>query len=275
MNTSALDEFVGTLPHDGCFSLWKGPVAGPPHVAHGVDELHYAASTMKLALVIAAYRKAESGHLDLDGPVTVHNDFRSQADGSSFSIDRTVDSDPEPWRRLGERVALRWLSHRAIVKSSNLATNLVLDEVGTAAVNETLVTLGAATSLVSRGIEDATAREAGMQNVVSAAGLAHSLQALSAGTALSHSGCREILAVLAAQQINDGIPVGLPVGVRVAHKSGWVDGVSHDAAIVWPAEAQGGDPFVLVVCTTSALGQQAGLDLIAAAASAAWADRRL
>ena len=45
-------------------------------------------------------------------------------------------------------------------------------------------------------------------------------------------GHKELLDVLAAQQVNDAIPAGLDPGVVVAHKSGWVPGISHDAAIV-------------------------------------------
>ena len=107
---------------------------------------------------------------------------------------------------------------------------------------------------------------------MTAADLAQTLQALHAGQCANPASCQEILAVLAAQQVNDAIPVGLPAGTRVAHKSGWVDGISHDAGIVYPGDA---DPFVFVMCTTSSLDEQSGLDLIAAGAAAAWADRRV
>ncbi len=241
-------------------------------MSHRVHEQHYAASTMKLALVIAAYREAEAGCIDLDAPVTVHNTFSSAVGQTVFSLDQTDDSDPEPWRRLGEHASLRWLCYRAIVRSSNLATNLVLDIVGAKAVARTLGAVGSTDSVVARGIEDATAREAGLQNLVAAADLAGTLQALHAQTIASAMSCQEMIAVLAAQQINDAIPAGLPPGTRVAHKSGWVDGISHDAGIVFPADSA---PFVFVMCTTSDLSEQQGLDLIAAGAAAAWADRRV
>lgn len=272
---SALASYVDALPRDGSFSIWAGPVTGDPTLSHRVDEQHYAASTMKTALVLAAFREAESGLTDLDAAVPVYDTFTSRADGSTFAMDRDEDSDPEPWRRLGSRVALRWLCHRALVRSSNLATNLVLEAVGFDAVAAALHAVEASHSSVSRGIEDKAAREAGLQNLVTACDLARTLQSLHAGTAASSASCREILSVLAAQQINDAIPMGLPPGTRLAHKSGWVDGISHDAGIVYPSRQQGGEPFVLAVCTTSELDEQAGLDLIAAGAAAAWADRRL
>ena len=204
--------------------------------------------------------------------VLVHDGFSSRAGQSTFTMDREDDSDAEPWRRLGERVALRWLCYRAIVRSSNLATNLVLDVLGTDAVANVLQAVGATGSTVTRGIEDGAAREAGLQNVVTAEDLARTLQALHAGTIVSADACAEILSVLSAQQINDALPARLPAGVRVAHKSGWVEGISHDAGIIYPSTEHAAAPFVFVMCTTSDLGEQAGLDLIAAGALAAWAD---
>jgi beta-lactamase class A len=274
VQSPALAAYVESLPTAGSFSVWFGPCEGPAYLAHRADEQHYAASTMKLALVMAVYREAAAGALDLDVPVRVHNSFASRHDGSVFSIDQEEDSDPEPWRRVGEDVALRWLCQRAIVRSSNLATNLVLDAVGPEAVTALLERVGATGSTVTRGIEDTVAREAGLQNLVTAGDLARTLQALWSGAVLSPDDTTEVLAVLAAQQINDAIPARLPAGTVVAHKSGWIEGISHDAGIVQPAVAEGGAPFVFVMCTTSELTEQEGLDLIAGAAAAAYADRR-
>lgn len=268
--TTALTSYFESLPADGVFSLWVGPVDGPPVVAYDADRPHYAASTMKLALVIAAYRRADAGTLDLDERVRVHSEFASQIEGERFVMDRTEDSDDETWRRMGEQVALRWLANRAIVRSGNLATNLLLEAVGLPAVGEVLELVEAEHSVVARGIEDAPARDAGLENLVTATDLAVTLQQLAAHRVGFPDSCREILATLAAQQINDGIPAGLPRGTNVAHKSGWVSGISHDAAIVYPSDAP---PYVLVVCTTSGLPEQESLDLIAGAAAASWQDR--
>ncbi len=239
-------------------------------VAHREHAPHLAASTMKTALVIAAFREAEAGRVDLDAPVVVHNLFASVVRSGCFGLNESYDSDPLPWRRQGELASLRWLAYRALVRSSNLATNLLLEAVGFEPVAAALGAVGARESMVVRGIEDGAARAAGRENIVTAHDLALTLQALVGGTAAARESCDEILAVLAAQQINDGIPAGLPAGTRVAHKSGWVEGVSHDAGIVYPDDAPA---FVVVVCTSSGLSAQAGLDHVANGARAAWMDR--
>lgn len=267
-----LDTYVDSLPSAGTFSVWAGPLDGSAAVQHAAEAPHYAASTMKLALVIAAYRRADAGLLDLDAQVVVHDDFASEVGNQRFTMDRAEDSDPETWRRVGSAVSIRWLALRAIVRSGNLATNLVLEAVGLEPVAQALCTVGATGSSVRRGIEDAAARDAGLDNIVTARDLAVTLQALAAGRVAAAETCREVLDVLAAQQINDAIPAGLPAGTKVAHKSGWVEGISHDAAIVFPPDTP---PYVFVVCTSSGLDAQAGLDLIASAAAASWQDRRV
>ena len=56
--------------------------------------------------------------------------------------------------------------------------------------------------------------------------------------------CAAMVDVLAAQEFNDLIPAGLPPGTKVAHKTGWITGINHDAAIVLP---EGAPPYVLVI----------------------------
>ena len=55
-----------------------------------------------------------------------------------------------------------------------------------------------------------------------------------------------MVAILSRQEFNDEIPAGLPPGTRVAHKTGSITAVLHDAALVYPA---GRSTYVLVVLT--------------------------
>ena len=266
-----LTSYVAELPPDGSFSVWAGTIEGTPVVTVGADDPHYAASMMKLPVVLAAYRQADEGMLDLDREVLIHNDFASAEGRRRFSMSRAEDSDPLTWQRLGTGAALRWLANRAIVVSGNLATNVLLEHVGLSAVEETLTAVGTTQTVVARGIEDYPARDAGLHNLVTAADLALILARLAAHDAASPDACEEVLAVLAAQQVNDSIPPGLPPGTKVAHKTGWVEGVAHDAGIVYPADAA---PYILSVCTTSSLSEQQARDVIAQVAAASWSDRQ-
>ncbi|WP_426511579.1 serine hydrolase [Dactylosporangium sp. McL0621] len=225
-------------------SIWVGRPGGPPRRSSEPDRLHGAASTMKVAVLAALYRGG-----DLDAPVPVVNDFVSAADdGSRYRNDRSYDDDDEVWKHLGESVPARWLARRMIVRSSNLATNLLLARVGLPAVAEVWSLAGATGSVTARGIEDYAARDAGRDNVVTAADLAALFTALYRGELAAPESCAQMLDLLAEQEWRVDLAAGVPDGVRIAHKNGWMTGVRHSAGIVYPPDAE---PYVIAVCTTS------------------------
>ncbi|NUT35593.1 MAG: serine hydrolase [Hamadaea sp.] len=258
--------------HAGTVSIWAGPVGGPPVFTRDADATHYAASTMKVAVLVALHRAAEAGLLSLTDEVEVRNEFTSVQPGAgTFAIDASDDNDDAVSGRLGGRASLGWLSERMIVRSSNLATNLLIERLGAVRADEVWRSVGAAHSVTGRGIEDAAARAAGVTNLVTAADLAALMSAIASGTAATPASCREMMRVLRAQEYREDLPAGLPPGTPVAVKNGWVTGVRHGAAVVLPADEP---PFTLVICTTTLLGEAEGAALVARIAAAAWRDRK-
>jgi beta-lactamase class A len=206
----------------------------------------HAASTMKVPVMLELFRRADAGELALDGPVEVRNAFRSIADGSAYTLSPDDDSDRELYGRVGQSTTVRELVERMITRSSNLATNLLIDLAGPARIAATLASLGASETVVLRGVEDGPAFRAGMNNTTTAYGLMKTLEAIAAGRAASPRATEEMLAILGRQEFRRMIPAGVPAGVRVANKTGWITGIDHDAAVVLPA---GRRPYVLVVLT--------------------------
>jgi beta-lactamase class A len=212
----------------------------------GADTRVHAASTMKVPVLIELARRIDAGELRWEDSLPVENRFRSIADSTDFSVDAADDSDSLLYTFLGRKVRVDELARRMIVRSSNLATNIIIERLGAAQVNATAHGLGADSVLVLRGVEDGAAFRRGMNNTLTARGLAQLYAALLEGRAASRDGTQRILAMLSAQEFNNGIPSGLPPGTLVAHKTGWITGTAHDAAIVYPA---GAPPYILVVLT--------------------------
>ena len=208
------------------------------------DRVVHAASTMKLAVLIEAYRQVDAGERSLEEEVLVRNQFRSVVDGSTYAVE--ADSDDALYERIGDPVALGELLRRMIVLSSNLAANGVLATIGVEAVQATVDRLGASGMHVRRGVEDLRAYETGINNTTTAHALAHLLMAMAQGTAVSPAADRAMIDLLRQQHFRDGIPAGLPDDATVANKTGWTSTVQHDAALVTPSE---GNPYVLVVLT--------------------------
>jgi beta-lactamase class A len=144
-------------------------------------------------------------------------------------------------------VPVRELIERMIVRSSNLATNAMIDLAGGGAhITAKMRALGARDIQVRRGVEDIKAYRAGLNNTTTARDLAAILAALETGRAAAPASTDAMREILLRQEFNEGIPAGLPAGTRVAHKTGWITATAHDAGIVYPT---GGEPYVLVVLT--------------------------
>lgn len=206
----------------------------------------HAASTMKVPVMLELFRRAEAGELSLDDPVPVRNEFRSIADGSPYALSSADDSDAELYARVGESLPLRGLMERMITRSSNLATNLLIERADPRRIAATLAEIGASEMRVLRGVEDTPAFERGMNNTTTAYGLMKVLEGIAAGKAVSPASTEAMLRILEGQDFREMIPAGLPPGTRVGNKTGWITGIHHDGAIVYPP---GRRPYVLVVLT--------------------------
>jgi beta-lactamase class A len=212
----------------------------------GADVDFHAASTMKIPVMLEVLRDVEAGQLRLDQGILLVNRFHSIVDGSPYSLDAGDDSDSLVYTRVGQRVPVRELLERMIVRSSNLATNALIALVGAARANAAAHGLGATHIRVLRGVEDIKAFDAGLNNTTTSADLAILLERIERGDALSPASAQLMKEILLRQELNEEIPAGLPPGTPVAHKTGSITATLHDAAIVYPP---GRKPYVLVVLT--------------------------
>lgn len=208
------------------------------------DRLYHAASTMKVPVLIELFRQASLGRFSLEDELILKNAFRSIVDGSPYSIED--DSDDAIYEQLGEPMTLRQLAYNMTTVSSNLATNLLIDFLRADSVQATSERLGTQRMQTIRGVEDLKAFERGMSNRATSADLALLMERLRAGQAVSEEADAAMREILMDQVFNAMIPNGLPTGTRVAHKTGSITRINHDAAIVYP---QDGAPYVLVILT--------------------------
>jgi beta-lactamase class A len=208
---------------------------------HADDSFH-AASTMKVPVMIELYRQVQSGKLKLSDPLTIHNEFHSIVDGSPYKLDPTDDSETDLYKAEGQTRTLTELCDLMITVSSNLATNLIIEKLGVANIRATVHSLNADGMHVLRGVEDTKAFEKGLNNTTTARALQILLTSIADNSAAGPDASQQMLAILERQKFNEGIPAGLPPGTKVAHKTGEITKIHHDAAIVYAPR-----PFVLVI----------------------------
>ena len=214
--------------------------------SYNADHYFHAASTMKLAVLLGVFRQVERGELSLDAPVHVRNRFTSIVNQEPFMLDLGRDADPDVYGHLGKTLPVRELAYWMITLSSNLATNLLVEVIGISSVQLALDELDIDGMRVIRGVEDQAAFEAGLNNEVTANGLLKLLRLIAEERAYSKEASEEMLKIMLDQQYRGGIPAGLPKAARVAHKTGNISTVHHDAGIVF---LEGRKPYVLVILT--------------------------
>ena len=222
------------------------------------DDSFHAASTMKIPVMIELFHQVKERRLRLTDTVTIRNEFHSIVDNSSFELDPKDDSETDLYKAEGETRELAYLCELMITKSSNLATNLLIEKLGVEDIRATVDSLGADGMRVLRGVEDQKAYEQGLNNTTTARGLQVLLTAIAEGKAVDDDSSRAMVTILEKQTLNEGIPAGLPEGTRVAHKTGEITKIHHDAAIVYAPR-----PFVLVVLARGISDQKDSATLIA------------
>ena len=229
------------------------------------DKSFHAASTMKVPVMIELFRQADVGRLKLDDALLIRNEFHSIVDGSPYKLSEGDDSDSGVYANVGKPMTLRALNDAMITVSSNFATNILIEKLDAAKVRETVTRLGADGMVVLRGVEDQKAFDKGLNNATTARALLILLERLARGQAVNARVDAEMVAVLKRQTFNDAIPAGLPHGTVVAHKTGNITRVTHDAAIVY-----GPKPYVLVVLERGIQDQKVAKALIASISRVIW-----
>jgi beta-lactamase class A len=217
----------------------------------------HAASTMKLPVMIELFRQADKKHLKLDDTLVVSNQFKSIVDGSSYSLSADSDSDDDMYKALGQSMTLTDVCEHMITRSSNLAANILIEKLGPKQVQSTANHLGGSGLHVLRGVEDQKAFDKGLNNTADATALLNLLTRIGQGKAVSPAASAAMVEILKRQTFNDGIPSGLPDGTAVAHKTGTITNIHHDAAIIYAPR-----PYVLVILVRGIRDQKVSAKLM-------------
>jgi beta-lactamase class A len=232
---------------------------------HG-DHWFHAASTIKVAVLLAIFRAAEEGRLRLDDSLHVRNRFFSAAGGAIFHVSPDRDATPELYRSIGRTAKISALAHAMICGSSNLATNLLLEFVDVEYARAVLREAQVHGVELRRGVEDHAAYDRGINNEATADGLLSLLSAIR-GDFLTNQSKQHIIQILLEQRFNSMIPAGLPSHAVVAHKTGEISTACHDVGIVYLPERE---PYIAAILTEFDPDQNGRRETVAAISGAVY-----
>ena len=205
----ALKAFASQQP--GRWSLaWQRLPEGEPILVATDEEPMVSASLIKLYIMGAVYEGLESGALE-----------HEEAYPLLFAMITCSDN-----------------------ASANTLIRLLGDgdeTAGMAAVNDWCAREGYTQTRLNRLM----LRDNGLQNYTTAGDCAAMLSAIYRGDCVSADASREMLSLLLAQTVNDRLPLGLPEGTPIAHKTGDLVGLCWaDVGIVY---SPGGDYILCVI----------------------------
>jgi beta-lactamase class A len=163
-------------------------------------------------------------------------------------------------------LTLEDLARLMIVVSDNTATNLLIDRIGTAVVNDFMVGLGYEQTRLGRRMYDFAARDRGLENRCAAIEMTDLLFRLEQRRLTSPAASEAMLAIMKRQAHTNKIPRHLPPDTPVANKTGEITAVSHDVGLIY---APGG-PIALSVLTEGARDRVAAEDAIGRVARAVY-----
>jgi beta-lactamase class A len=196
--------------------------------------------------MMEVFHQAEQGIFSLDDCIPIMNSFASIAEASTFALDANDDAEQTLYPRIGENESIAELTRLMIVRSSNLATNILLEKIGTKNVNDFIQTLGIQGVTLLRGVEDNAAFRLGMNNRATARGLTQTMKLIAEGKVVSRQASASMVGIMLAQEFNESIPALLPKSVKVAHKTGWTGDVYHNTGIVYSEKRR---PYAISIMT--------------------------
>lgn len=235
------------------------------------DRSFHAASVIKLVVLAALFDAVGDGAFTLDCRLHVRNRFLSVVDGAPFRVDQGRDADAAVYAALGRTMRLRELARHMIITSSNLATNLLFDLVGVDRMKDMLQRLGVEGVEVCRGVEDDRAFEQGISNRMTPNSAVQLLRAINEAPGFARDHAAEMIDLLQDQQFTGTIAPGLPESIRpaarVAHKTGDISTVSHDAGFVY---LPGRPPYIVAVFVESSGESRERVEIGTAASGAVY-----
>ncbi len=210
-----------------------------------------AASLYKLAIMVEVFKQRRDGSLSFDDTIYMEPGY--------FEFNDEFDPIDESF--IGTELSIDYLLNEMITKSSNAAAIALLYRVNADNINQTLQELGL-TGTVVLYTPDPNAPEptpadgqgtpppsiADADSVTTASDMDSLFAGMLRGTVVDPQSSLEMLALLSGQMINDRLPARLPEGTPVAHKTGNLPGVVHDAGVIYTSNG----PVVVSVLTVGA-----------------------
>lgn len=194
---------------------------GSEVVAFNEDRIFYAASLIKIPILIEAFNRVRIGDMDFDKRYDVRKS------------DKVPSCGALTYMHDGLEVTLRDLCVLMIIHSDNTAANMLIRILDMDRINQTMIDHEIYMTRLNRLLFDKEASRQGLENIVVLQEMARLFEDMYNGRLVSRKASMEMLEILKMQRLNHKIPRMLPKGLPIAHKTGDDEGITHDVGIVY------------------------------------------
>lgn len=243
---------------------WSAAIVAPDGTllwGHEHDVQRKAASTIKIAILIALFRAIDAGARHLSARRELHAADKVPGSG----VLRAMDD--------GLALTLHDLAHLMISISDNTASNMLIEATSLDEVNAAIRDLGAADTVLGRKFYGRAALPGEPENLTTARDLARLLVAILGNEAASPASCEAMLGYLRGQSHLDRLARRLPEAVPYAGKTGSLTGTVLDAGILFaPAR-----PLIVTAIAadlTDVIAAEEAMGQLALAAAREWGGLR-
>jgi beta-lactamase class A len=237
--TIAVGDLVASFP--GIIGIYCRTLAPePPLVAVRAEDRFPAASIIKLPIMLTVYQAYEKRTASPTEYVTLLP--------GDILAGNPILGDPHS----GERWPIGVLVDAMIQYSDNTASNALISHFGFPAINATIRNAGMTGTVLARHFADTVPPGRANLNVTTPRDVGVLLYEIERGaheaihTVASPASCRAMIHTMLGQAYREMIPAGVRRHVPIANKTGELDFVRSDAAIVDPLSES---PYILVILT--------------------------
>jgi beta-lactamase class A len=207
------------------------------------NEMVNPASVIKVAVMVEAYIQASQGRFKFSDKLILRQSHKVYGAGPLFG-------QPN-----GKAFPIQYLIECMIHFSDNTATKMLIDFMGKDSLNLSMRKLGLTQTVVgnsdllkAKGLNFSTPRDTTLL-----------LSKIAKGSIVSNKACREMVLILSQQKYRWGIPKPVTKDILVANKTGTLDGIKHDAGIVFVKQC----PYAITIFSSDFKSAAVAMQLIA------------
>lgn len=219
----------------------KGVIAVAAKNLHTGEEIKFnenlilpSASLIKLVVMADLFCRAKEGILRLDEQIVLTDSVKVGGDGI---LKELIE---------GHNFTVLELIKLMIIISDNTAANMLINIVGIDSINKTAKKLGLQYTNLQRLMMDFKAQEEGRDNLTCAEDMMRFFELMYFGKVADKESSILMIEIMKKQQIKGKIDLYLPCDTVIAHKTGDLYNLEHDAGIIFLPHCT----YIICVLTT-------------------------